>query len=273
MADGQPNDQRKGVHVNRDMRIGDHNRVIGGDSINQLNVLLDLLPQLAATPLHLLPPDVADFTGRRAEIAELSQLLSVESQVGLIAALAGKPGVGKSALAVHVAHRLAEQFPDGQLYIDLRGADKQALSAEQALTSLLNVYGVPSNVPDQPLSLDDKALIWRRLVAGRRVLLVLDNALDDAQVRPLLPGNPRCLVLITSRTVLATLGAKTLPLELLDSDQAMKMLRRIVGESRLEEYPKATLRCDRTVRWTTARIADRRGQTCATSAPQYGLVG
>jgi NB-ARC domain len=242
MADNQPHSRYEGVHANRDLRIGDHNRVIGGSSIDQLNVLLDVLPQLAATPLHLLPPDVADFTGRRAEIAQLSQLLSTESQAGLIAALAGKPGVGKSALAVHVAHQLAEQFPDGQLYIDLRGADKQTLSAEQALTSLLNVYGVPSIVhPDHPQSVDDKVLIWRRLVAGRRVLLVLDNALDDAQVRPLLPGNPRCLVLITSRTVLATLGAKTLQLDLLDSEQAMNMLRSIVGQGRLDEDPKATL--------------------------------
>ena len=113
----------------------------------------------------MLPLDVADFTGRDAELEQLeAALLADQRQTVVVSAVHGKPGVGKSALAVHLAHRLAGHFPDGQVYVNLRGADQRPLEAETALTELLRVLGLPAD--QHPHTLDGKAGLWRQQLAG-----------------------------------------------------------------------------------------------------------
>jgi tetratricopeptide (TPR) repeat protein len=243
VADEQAGDRHGGIHAGGDLTVeGEGHWLAGGHIIEAETYIANAVIQEAApsASLGLLPPDVSDFTGRDSELERLeAELLASNEQAVVISAVAGKPGVGKSALAVHLAHRLSPRFPDGQVYVNLRGADQQPLQAESALTELLEVLGMPGD--QQPVSLDGKAAMWRRQVAGRRVLVVLDNARDEAQVRPLLPGSPTCAVLVTSRSVLATLGAKPLLLDILDSDQAVELLSKIVGRERIDAERPAAL--------------------------------
>jgi DNA-binding SARP family transcriptional activator len=182
-----------------------------------------------------LPPDVADFTGRAAELADLTALLGGPAPV----AVSGRPGVGKSALAVHAAHRLAGRFPGGVLYVDLRGGDPDGGRAPYpVLDGFLRALGVPA--AEVPADLDTAAAAYRSRLTGRRVLVVLDNAAGAAQVRPLLPAGPRCAVLVTSRVPLADLdGATPLSLDLLTGPDALALLARLVGERRVRAEPTA----------------------------------
>jgi hypothetical protein len=188
-----------------------------------------------------LPPDVTDFTGRDDEIAMLcKQLTDPGGERGtalVISAVAGKAGVGKSTLALHVAHRLAETFPDGQLYINLRGINQRPLGAEVALDELLHALGVTAE--SVPVGIEAKSGLYRELLAHGRVLVVLDNAHDVAQVRPLLPGSPLCAVLITSRRPLGTLSSTRLLLEVLDPDTAVKLLTRVADRERVADDSEA----------------------------------
>jgi DNA-binding SARP family transcriptional activator len=190
---------------------------------------------------HELPPDVAGFTGRLAELAALDRLLlSPRSHPGkatataaVISAVSGTAGVGKSALAVHWAHRAAEQFPGGQLYVNLRGYDPdQPVTAADALAHFLRSLGVPGD--SIPADENERAARYRSLLAGQLALIVLDNAATVEQVRPLLPGNPDCRVLVTSRDSLAGLvardGAHRLDLDLLPLADAVALLRGLIGE-------------------------------------------
>lgn len=160
--------------------------------------------------------DVAGFTGRDAELATLDAILASAPrhfQGVPVAAICGAAGVGKTALAVHWAHRVAAEFPDGQLYVNLHGdQDGPPLAPAEALDWLLASLGVPRG--QVPAGLAARVALYRTLLAGQRVLLLLDNARDTAQVRPLLPGNPGCVVLVTSRRhltgLVATDGAHTL---------------------------------------------------------------
>lgn len=164
-----------------------------------------------------LPADVAGFTGRAAELTALRRLLPPEGGPGAplpgLAVIAGTAGVGKTALAVRAAHWLAPAYPDGQLFIDLHGftAAVSPVDPADALDRVLRVLGVPSE--QIPPDLDDRAGLWRSLLAGRRMLVLLDNVATEGQVRPLLPGNGGNLVMVTSRRRLAGLEA-TLPLSL-----------------------------------------------------------
>jgi tetratricopeptide (TPR) repeat protein len=243
MVEQPAGDRLGGIHADGDLTVsGKRHRVAGGDIVDAQTYIETAILEHAApsAPLGLLPQDVADFTGRDSELAELeAELLATHGQAVVISAVYGKPGVGKSALAVHLAHKLAAQFPDGQVYVELRGADQQPLPAETALTELLRILRVPAD--QQPTSLDGKAALWRQQVARKRVLVVLDNAHDDAQVRPLLPGSPTCAVIVTSRAVLATLGAKPLLLDILDPDQALEFLGKIAGPQRIEAERQAAL--------------------------------
>jgi tetratricopeptide (TPR) repeat protein len=189
-----------------------------------------------------LPPDIADFTGRHEQAELLARLLTGStSHVGTavtIATISGKPGVGKTALALHVAHRVSDWFADGQIYANLRGAEAQALSTAEVLAGLLRELGIDnSDVPEQ---LDDRARMYRAQIADRRFLVVLDNAADEAQIRDLLPGNPGCAVLVTSRSRLSALaGAQPVPLDVMPPAQAHDLLTAIVGVERTNAEPEA----------------------------------
>jgi tetratricopeptide (TPR) repeat protein/transcriptional regulator with XRE-family HTH domain len=194
-----------------------------------------------------LPPDVADFVGRTEQVRRLRELLARspddpagESDVAavVVSAVAGNAGVGKSALVVHVAHQLTAEFPDGQLYANLRGAHPQPLDPGEVLAWFLRALGVDGAAILS--GLEERAALYRSRLAGRRVLVVLDDAGSEAQVRPLLPGSPTCAVLVTSRARLAGLeGARLVDLDVLDPEQAVALLGRIVGPGRVAAEPAA----------------------------------
>ncbi|MEV7967852.1 tetratricopeptide repeat protein [Sphaerisporangium sp. NPDC088356] len=198
-----------------------------------------LLPEAGARgtaenpPPNDLPRDVPTFTGRAAEVAFLtSDKVLAEAAVPVLA-IDGMAGVGKTSLAVHVAHRLAARYPDGRLYLDLRGhhAHHEAVEPAAALDRLLHHLGVPgSEIPEE---LDARAGLWRERLAGRRVLIVLDDATGHQQIRHLLPGVPGCLVIVTSRRRLAGLeGVESLSLDVLPPEDAATLLHRAAGTGR-----------------------------------------
>jgi DNA-binding SARP family transcriptional activator/tetratricopeptide (TPR) repeat protein len=186
-----------------------------------------------------LPPDVPGLTGRAGDLDRLDAIMAGGRQRGgtVLAVLSGAPGVGKTALAVHWAHRAAGRFPDGQLYVNLNGfaADGTAVAPEDALRLFLDALGVPSK--DVPAGLAARAALYRGLLSGRRTLVVLDNARDAGQVRPLLPGSPGCPVVVTSRNQLPDLvaveRAEPLTVDLLSLDDARDLLARRLGAGRV----------------------------------------
>jgi hypothetical protein len=196
---------------------------------------------------HQLPAAVRYFAGREAELAALSELLE-QSRAGaggtvVISAIGGAAGVGKTALAVHWAHRVADRFPDGQLYVNLRGFDPtgSVMAPAEAVRRFLDALGVPAE--RIPGDLDALAALYRSELVGRRMLIVLDNARDTTQVRPLLPGAATCLVVVTSRNQLSGLvaGQDAYPvnLDLLTVAEAWELLARRVGTSRVSAEPDA----------------------------------
>ncbi|MGW1560549.1 AfsR/SARP family transcriptional regulator [Streptomyces sp. NPDC002144] len=185
-----------------------------------------------------LPMNVRPFIGRDEQLTDLTRALvpadgGEGATAAVVSAVSGTAGVGKTALAVHWAHQSREAFPDGQLYVDLRGYDPQTpLSAAQALVGFLTALGVP--LQEIPLRLEDRAARYRTALDGRRLLVILDNAASAAQVRPLLPGSPNCRVLITSRDSLSALvavhGAHRVVLDALDLTDSLALLRALTGE-------------------------------------------
>jgi DNA-binding SARP family transcriptional activator len=188
-----------------------------------------------------LPHRIPDFTGRDAELSRLDALVAGDGgEAGtsvVITAIAGTAGVGKTALAVHWAHRISGRFPDGQLHVNLRGFDPTgvAMKPAEAIREFLDAFGI---TPQQlPTSLEAQAALYRSLLAGRRVLVLLDNAADEDQVRPLLPGSPGCLVIVTSRNqlpgLIVTDGAQPVVVDLLSAQEARQLLSRRIGEGRV----------------------------------------
>ncbi|MFD9698210.1 BTAD domain-containing putative transcriptional regulator [Lentzea sp. NPDC059081] len=186
------------------------------------------------------PPDVAGFVGRREllrQIDELTDPARPDAHAVPILVLAGPPGAGKTALVVHAAHRLAARFPDGQLYLDLRGhSTSPPVTPADGLTRLLRATGVP---PERiPAEMDDQSALLRSVLGDRRVLVVLDNAASPDQVRPLLPGTPNCVVLVTSRDnlngLVAINGARRLPVGMLSEQEARDLLTTMLGLGRVE---------------------------------------
>ena len=185
---------------------------------------------------HSLPPDTAAFTGRSAEVEQITPAVASPVSGGGVIAIGGMPGIGKTALAVHVAHRLRDQFPDRQLFIDLHAhtPGQEPVSPEGALAGLLCAVGVdPRYLPGD---LEGRISLWRDRMAGQRCVLVLDNAASSGQVTPLLPGSEGSLVLVTSRRYLGDLPGAVVPVQLdcLPPDEARIMFLRLAPRAAIQ---------------------------------------
>ena len=222
-----------------------------------------------------LPATIGDFTGRAEQVTDLlCALAGREGQPAalVISAVSGIGGIGKSVLAVHVAHRAAADFPDGQLYVNLAGASADPAVPAEVLARLLRDLGVPA--AQVPADADERAARFRSLLAGHRMLLVLDDARDAAQVRPLLPGAAGCAVIVTSRARLADLvGAQRVDLNELDRGEARELFTRIVGADRVWTEPEAAEQILRScsglplaIRIVAAKLAARPGWSIASVA-------
>ncbi|NJC73852.1 tetratricopeptide repeat protein [Planosporangium thailandense] len=191
---------------------------------------------------HALPRDVVDFTGREEQVARLLGFVPADPQEGpatpVIEVIDGMAGTGKTSLAVHVAHLVADRYPDAQLFIDLHGhSDRAPVVPGRALDTLLRQLGIAADrIPER---LDERVTLWRSELATRRALVVLDNAADSAQVLPLLPGGSRGLTLVTSRRRLTGLdGVHHLSLDVLDAAESVRLLARVAGD-RVDTEPAA----------------------------------
>ncbi|MGP3732569.1 BTAD domain-containing putative transcriptional regulator [Streptomyces sp. GDS52] len=207
----------------------------------------------------MLPADVADFSGRRRELAALMADLRRAGPSPLV--VTGAAGTGTSALAVHAAHRARQSFPDGQLHADLSGGSGRPRSPGEVLGWFLRAMGVAEH--ELPASTEERGQLYRSLLADRRMLVLLDNAVDDRQVRPLLPGTDGCRTLITGRDSFTTLpGVRPVPLGPMSAREGHRMLSAIVGPERTGDEPDAAARivelCDRlplALRIVAARLA------------------
>ncbi|MFI9812519.1 AfsR/SARP family transcriptional regulator [Saccharothrix variisporea] len=246
-----------------------HRRVLRADPALDLPV--------RDTGRSTLPYDLPDFAGRRADLAAVL----AATEAAPVVAVDGMAGVGKTALAVHVAHRVAGRFPHGRLLLDLRGHTPGAepLTPETALARLLAMLGVAEHTI--PEGLDQRAARWRAELADRKVLLVLDNAASAAQVRPLLPGGSGCLALITSRHRLGVLdGAEVHTLEPMPDDDAAVLFANVVGVRRAAAEPAAAAEvvelCGRlplAIRIAATRLASRPVWTVADLARRLRDTG
>ncbi|GAA3409832.1 AfsR/SARP family transcriptional regulator [Streptosporangium vulgare] len=223
-----------------------------------------------------LPAAANDFTGRRQIIARLRGLLSVQdgSEGVPVAAISGIGGVGKTALAVHVAHAMHDLFPDGQLYADLRGYGEEPTAPESALAAFLRGLGLPADaIPD---GLAERSALFRSLLADRRMLVLLDNARDAAQVSQLLPGSAGCAAIVTSRGKLADLAsARLIDLDVMEPEEALVLFGIVAGVERVEAERAAAMdvvaACGflpLAVRIVAARLAARPSWTVASLVPR-----
>jgi DNA-binding SARP family transcriptional activator len=234
-------------------------------------------PQPAEPGPTQLPADISDFTGREYHVKQLCDLLSAgrsDDNPGAVpvALVAGAGGLGKTTLAIHAAHRMRSAYPDGQLYVDLLGASPQPFAPADVLARFLRDLGVDG--AQVPVSQEERAALYRTRLTGRRMLVVLDNARDAAQVRPLLPGSAACGVIVTSRSRLPDLvGGGMVHLDVLDDSEALTLFSRIVGGQRAAAEPDATaellVACaglPLAIRICAARLAARSGWTIRTLA-------
>lgn len=225
----------------------------------------------ALAPVCQLPIDVPDFTGRTEEIAAVEGLLSAVGRRPVVAVLSGPPGSGKSTLAVHVAHRVRDAFPDGQLFVDLGGMSDRPRTPADVLAEMLRGLGVIDSAI--PAELSERAALFRSRLAQRRFLIVLDDAADSAQVRPLLPGTGGSAVLVSSRRRMPGLPARHFPIDVMRHDEARALFGTIVGPSRLRregaDADRVLVGCGSlplAIRIAGARLANRPGWTVGTLA-------
>ena len=256
--------------------IGNFAELASEQATQRADTAVPEAPPLRARPTQL-PADIGDFTGRDTHVKHLSDLLltgNAASSPGAvrIAVVNGAAGLGKTTLAVHAAHQVSAQFPDGQLYVDLLGASSQAASPGEVLARFLRDLGVEGDrVPARD---DERAALYRTTLTGRRVLILLDNAKDAAQVRPLLPGSSSCAVLVTTRNRTSDLASmRFVDLNVLEDTEALALFSRVVGEGRAAAEPDATaevlVACaglPLAIRICAARLAARRQWRIATLA-------
>ncbi|MEV5977660.1 BTAD domain-containing putative transcriptional regulator [Streptomyces sp. NPDC052114] len=221
------------------------------------------------TPAQL-PAPPADFTGRTEDVERLLAALATDRPQVVVSAMAGLGGVGKTVLALYAGHRARDRYPDGQLYADLGGASAVPVDPADLLARFLRALGI-GVVPD---GLDERAALYRSVLAGRRVLVVLDNAASAGQVAPLLPGTPGSAALVTSRARLPLPSAHAFELDVFTEDEALELLAGIVGADRVEAEPEAAAalvaacaRLPLAVRIVGARLGQRPSWRIA------GLVG
>ncbi|MFD4640478.1 BTAD domain-containing putative transcriptional regulator [Lentzea sp. NPDC058436] len=231
-------DEQLGIDPSAELRALHQSILVGAPEL-AAPVVAAVVAREPASPMRL-PDDIADFTGRSAHVERISGL--VTGSVPIVT-LAGQPGVGKTTLAVHVAHLLRDRFPDGQLYVDLRG---YALGAPadgvDVLSRFLRTLGVP---PEEiPPDADEQSTMLRSLLSGRRMLLVLDNASAPDQVRPLLPGTASCRVIVTSRDdlrgLIALNGARTVPVDVFSAAESASLLSGLLGPG---DHAELAARC------------------------------
>jgi DNA-binding SARP family transcriptional activator len=223
-----------------------------------------------------LPADVADFTGRSGQVERLRGLVSrprrADSAAVTVAVVAGTPGLGKTTLAIHTAHTLRPEFPDGQLYASLLGGSEEPVPPDEVLARFLRDLGVDG--ARVPVDGEERAAMFRTRLAERQMLTVLDDARDAAQVRPLLPGTGSCAVIVTSRHRLPDLaGSRLIDLDVLDDGEAAELFTRIIGPERAEAEPEAVREVlaacaglPLAIRIAGARLNARRSWTVATLA-------
>ena len=202
----------------------------------------EIVPAAAPVP-SLLPTDMADFTGRAEQTGQIRRHLVSADKVAArgavpVVVIVGKGGIGKTSLAVHASHEIASHFPDGQLFANMHGAASRPVGPMEVLERFLRAFGVPGT--QIPEGIDERAEVYRNLLADRKVLVVLDDAASESQVFPLLPGNPGAAVIITSRNRLAGLpGATQVMLNVFDVDKSLDLLASIVGAERVKDEPDA----------------------------------
>ncbi|WP_194904630.1 AfsR/SARP family transcriptional regulator, partial [Catenulispora rubra] len=198
-------------------------------------------PEPDSAPIAQLPADVTDFTGRERETAAMVRsLIGGPAGPGRVpvVTVTGGGGLGKTTAAIHAAHQVAHLFPDGQLYADLRGTDPLPSETGNILGSLLSAFGIPAG--GLPPGVNERAALFRTTLAGRRVLVVLDNARNPEQIRPLIPASEGCAVLVTSRYKLSGLaGARRVDLDLMPAPEASRLLELIIGADRTAAEPAA----------------------------------
>ena len=243
LAEGYGADPGEAIRrLHQRILVGDQGLLVTTKTPPRSTSVLPVTSQSAPVPRQL-PADVAAFVGRAAGLRKLSALLPEKgSSVMVVSALTGTAGVGKTALAVRWAHQVRDHFPDGQLYVNLNGyAAGSPLPPLTALAGFLTALGLPAE--RVPVDTDQAAALYRSLLTGRRVLVLLDNAGSAEQVRPLLPGSSGCLALVTSRDRLTGLtareGARRLTLDVLTADEAVGLLTATLGADRAAAEPAA----------------------------------
>jgi DNA-binding SARP family transcriptional activator/Tfp pilus assembly protein PilF len=256
------------------LRPGEELRRLHHGILNQVAELDVVVPRELPRPAQI-PAAVGGFTGRAEHLERLDALVPRMQDAVTISVITGTGGVGKTTLAVQWAHRVRDRFPDGQLYVNLRGYDPELpVEPGDALSGFLRALGVDS--PDIPVDLEERAARFRSLLSGRRVLVVLDNARTAAQVRPLLPGSPGCLVLVTSRNSLRGLiakdGAVRVELDLLRPDEARDLLCDLVGDRATADLPAVDALAELCARLPLALRLAAELATSRPSAPLADLI-